>query len=74
MFAFGLSEKAHGADVYSTDMVLTPAGDGGYRQRREVLHRQWQRRPDGVHVRQVRGPRADEYVFFAADSQDDRYD
>ncbi|RKT52937.1 acyl-CoA dehydrogenase [Saccharothrix australiensis] len=28
VFAFGLSEKEHGADVYSTDMVLTPAGDG----------------------------------------------
>jgi acyl-CoA dehydrogenase len=33
IFAFGLSEKDHGADVYSTDMVLTPAGDDadGYR-------------------------------------------
>ena len=28
--AFGLSEKEHGADVYSTDMVLTPNGSGGY--------------------------------------------
>ena len=28
IFAFGLSEKAHGADIYSTDMVLTPSGDG----------------------------------------------
>jgi alkylation response protein AidB-like acyl-CoA dehydrogenase len=28
VFAFGLSEKAHGADIYSTDMVLTPDGDG----------------------------------------------
>ncbi|MEV2223254.1 acyl-CoA dehydrogenase [Nocardia vinacea] len=31
IFAFGLSEKEHGADVYSTDMVLTPKrGGGGY--------------------------------------------
>jgi acyl-CoA dehydrogenase len=30
VFAFGLSERAHGADV-STDMVLTPDGNGGYR-------------------------------------------
>ncbi|WP_194816279.1 acyl-CoA dehydrogenase [Nocardia sp. XZ_19_385] len=29
IFAFGLSEKEHGADVYSTDMVLEPKG-GGY--------------------------------------------
>ncbi|WP_167478358.1 acyl-CoA dehydrogenase family protein [Nocardia arthritidis] len=30
IFAFGLSEKAHGADVYSTDMVLEPLADGGF--------------------------------------------
>jgi acyl-CoA dehydrogenase len=27
IFAFGLSEQAHGADVYSTDMVLAPGPD-----------------------------------------------
>ena len=33
IFAFGLSERAHGADIYSTDMVLTPDPEveGGYR-------------------------------------------
>lgn len=30
IFAFGLSEQDHGADVYSTDMVLTPNADGSY--------------------------------------------
>jgi acyl-CoA dehydrogenase len=30
VFAFGLSEKEHGADIYSTDMMLTPNGDGTY--------------------------------------------
>ena len=30
IFAFGLSEKEHGADVYSTDMTLTPREDGKY--------------------------------------------
>ena len=30
LFAFGLSEREHGADIYSTDMVLTPNG-GGWR-------------------------------------------
>ncbi|MEC3958655.1 acyl-CoA dehydrogenase family protein [Nocardia sp. CDC153] len=30
IFAFGLSEKEHGADIYSTDMVLEPQPDGGY--------------------------------------------
>jgi len=28
IFAFGLSEKTHGADIYSTDMILTREGDG----------------------------------------------
>ena len=28
VFAFGLSEKEHGADVYSTGMTLVPEGDG----------------------------------------------
>ncbi len=31
VFAFGLSEKAHGADLYASEMTLTPDGDGGYR-------------------------------------------
>ncbi|OFB37340.1 acyl-CoA dehydrogenase [Mycolicibacterium sp. (ex Dasyatis americana)] len=30
IFAFGLSEQSHGADVYSTDMMLEPRPDGSY--------------------------------------------
>lgn len=30
IFAFGLSEQDHGADIYSTDMVLEPKARGGY--------------------------------------------
>jgi acyl-CoA dehydrogenase len=30
IFAFGLSEKEHGADVYSTEVTLTPQPDGTY--------------------------------------------
>src|SRR5512147_1893231 len=30
IFAFGLSEQAHGADIYSTDMILTPKDEGVY--------------------------------------------
>lgn len=30
IFAFGLSERAHGADLYSSEMALTPLGDGKY--------------------------------------------
>jgi acyl-CoA dehydrogenase len=31
IFAFGLSERAHGADLYSTEMTLTPQPDGSFR-------------------------------------------
>jgi acyl-CoA dehydrogenase len=31
VMAFGLSERSHGADIYATDMVLTPDGAGGFR-------------------------------------------
>jgi len=70
IFAFGLSEKEHGADIYSTDMVLTPDGDGGFRASGSKYYigngnlaamvSVFGRRAD------VEGP--DGYVFFAADS------
>lgn len=31
IFGFGLSEKAHGADLYSSEMLLTPMPDGTFR-------------------------------------------
>jgi acyl-CoA dehydrogenase len=30
IFAFGLSERAHGADLYSSEMALTPLAEGKY--------------------------------------------
>ena len=30
IFAFGLSEKTHGADLYSSEMLLVPQADGSY--------------------------------------------
>ena len=47
--------SAHGADIYSTEMALTPQADGTLpRQRREVLHRQRQRGGDRLDLRQDR--------------------
>ncbi|HEX8645274.1 MAG TPA: acyl-CoA dehydrogenase [Thermoleophilaceae bacterium] len=76
IFAFGLSEKEHGADIYSTDMVLTPDGDGGFSASGGKYYigngnlagmvSVFGRRAD------VEGP--DGYVFFAADSQHDAYE
>jgi hypothetical protein len=73
VFAFGLSERAHGADVYSTDMVLTPDGDGGYRANGVKYYI-----GNGNAARMVstfgKFADSDEYVFFAADSQHPNYE
>ncbi|MGK5627201.1 acyl-CoA dehydrogenase family protein [Streptomyces sp. URMC 123] len=77
VFAFGLSEKTHGADIYSTDMLLTPDPEveGGFRAtgakyyigngNAAGLVSVFGRRAD------VEGP--DGYVFFAADSRHPDY-
>ncbi|MFH8570406.1 acyl-CoA dehydrogenase family protein [Streptomyces sp. NPDC017993] len=77
VFAFGLSEKAHGADIYSTDMLLEPDSDGagGFTAsgskyyigngNEAGLVSVFGRRTD------VEGP--DGYVFFAADSRHPAY-
>lgn len=38
VFAFGLSEREHGADIYSTEMKLTPQADGTYRANGEKYY------------------------------------
>ena len=73
--AFGLSERGHGADIYSTDMVLTADGNGGYLanggkyyigngQNAGVVS-VWGR-IDGIEGQ-------DQYVFFFADSAHPNY-
>ncbi|MDT7565520.1 MAG: acyl-CoA dehydrogenase [Pseudonocardiales bacterium] len=73
--AFGLSEKEHGADIYSTDMVLTPDGEGGYTATGSKYYIGNGNcattvsvfgRIDGVEG-------ADAYVFFAADARHPNY-
>ncbi|MGW8363266.1 acyl-CoA dehydrogenase family protein [Streptomyces wedmorensis] len=75
VFAFGLSEKSHGADIYSTDMLLEPDGEGGFRATGSKYYigngnaaglvSVFGRRTD------VEGPEG--YVFFAADSRHPAY-
>lgn len=38
VFAFGLSEKEHGADIYSTEMKLIPQRDGTYKANGEKYY------------------------------------
>jgi alkylation response protein AidB-like acyl-CoA dehydrogenase len=75
IFAFGLSEREHGADIYSTDMVLTPVDGGGFSASGSKYYigngnlagmvSVFGRRAD------VEGPEG--YVFFAADSSHPAY-
>ena len=74
IFAFGLSEKEHGADIYSTDMVLTPDGEGF----RANGGKYYIGNGNLAGMVSVFGRRADVegpegYVFFAADSQHPAY-
>src|SRR3954452_6215016 len=74
IFAFGLSEKEHGADIYSTDMVLTPA-ESGFSASGEKYYIGNGNEAGMVSVfgrrADVEGP--DGYVFFAADSSHPSY-
>ncbi|MGC7095655.1 acyl-CoA dehydrogenase [Amycolatopsis lurida] len=74
VLAFGLSEKEHGADIYATDMVLTPDGDGF----RATGGKYYIGNGNVAGVVSVFGRRADVdgpegYVFFAANSAHPNY-
>lgn len=73
VFAFGLSERDHGADVYSTEMSLTPHPDGTYRANGEKYYI-----GNGNIAEMVStfGKIADseDYVFFVADYSHQNYD
>jgi acyl-CoA dehydrogenase len=71
IFAFGLSERTHGADIYSTDMVLTRDGDGWRASGRKYYI------GNGNEAAIVstfgRFDDRDEYVFFASSPKHERY-
>jgi acyl-CoA dehydrogenase len=73
IFAFGLSEKAHGADLYSTEMALTPLGDGQYVADGGKYYIGNANQAALVSTF-AKDTETDEYVFFAADSQHDNFD
>lgn len=75
IFAFGLSEKEHGADIYSTDMVLTPDGNGGFSASGGKYYIGNGNLAGMVSVfgRRSDVEGAEGYVFFAADSQHANY-
>ena len=73
IFAFGLSERNHGADIYSTEMMLTPKGDGTYVANGEKYYI-----GNGNEAKMVStfGKMADtgEYVFFISNFEHKQYE
>jgi len=73
IFAFGLSEKAHGADIYATDMVVTPIDEGRYTA---SGRKYYIGNGNQAAIVSTFGKFAGsgDYVFFAANSQHTRYE
>lgn len=73
IFAFGLSERDHGADIYSTEMMLTPKGNGTYVANGEKYYI-----GNGNEAKMVStfGKMADtgEYVFFISNFEHKQYE
>ncbi|MGI9647579.1 MAG: acyl-CoA dehydrogenase [Acidimicrobiia bacterium] len=72
IFAFGLSEKEHGADLYSSEMALTPQSDGSYLATGRKYYIGNGNEASLVSVF-GRIAETDEYVFFAADTSRPEY-
>jgi len=66
VFAFGLSERTHGADIYATEMSLTPQPDDSYRANGSKYYiGNANLAPMTSTFGKIAG--SDEYVFFIAD-------
>ena len=73
IFAFGLSEKQHGADIYSSEMTLVPIGEGKYVAEGGKYYIGNANKAALVSVF-GKNMEDDEYVFFAVDSQHPNFD
>jgi acyl-CoA dehydrogenase len=73
IFAFGLSEKEHGADIYSSDMIVTRLPDGSYRA---TGGKYYIGNANQAAMVSTFGKMADtgEYIFFVADPQHPNYE
>ncbi len=72
IFAFGLSEKEHGADIYSSDMIVTKHPNGSYTA---TGGKYYIGNANKAAMVSTFGKMADsgEYIFFAADSRHPNY-
>ncbi len=73
IFAFGLSEKTHGADIYSTDMILTIVDEGRYTASGSKYYI-----GNGNKAAMVstfgKLDGSDDYVFFVSDPTHEKYE
>ncbi|MEV0712376.1 acyl-CoA dehydrogenase family protein [Nocardia aurea] len=84
VMAFGLSEQTHGADIYNTDLVLTPTEPGSDDAEAGILFRANGEKyyigngnvasMVSVFSRRADIDGADGYVWFAADSRHEDYE
>lgn len=72
IFAFGLSERTHGADVYSTEMRLKQQSDGSYLANGSKYYIGNANKADMVST--FGKLENDDYVFFVANYQHSKYD
>ena len=73
IFAFGLSERAHGADLYSSEMMLTPLAEGKYVADGGKYY--IGNANEAAYVSTfAKNSETDEYVFFVADPRAENYD
>ncbi len=73
IFAFGLSEKEHGADLYSSEMTLKPQGDGTYKaEGRKYYIGNGNKAALVSTFGKISG--SNEYVFFAVKSDHENYE
>ncbi|MCP5161018.1 MAG: acyl-CoA dehydrogenase [Hahellaceae bacterium] len=73
IFAFGLSEKEHGADIYASDMLVTRQDDGSYRANGSKYYIGNGNKAALVSVF-GKLTDTDEYVFFVVESQHANYE
>lgn len=73
IFAFGLSEKEHGADLYSSEMELAPTSSGDFIARGRKYYIGNANKAALVSTfGKIKGTK--DYVFFAVDSQHKNYE
>jgi acyl-CoA dehydrogenase len=73
IFAFGLSERAHGADLYSSDMTLTPLAENKYVADGGKYYIGNGNKASLVSTF-AKNSETDEYVFFVVKPEHENYD